>query len=184
MLILLNNGAVIHPVARQSQSDPPSVFDQIGAIADRVRKPTERAWIPVPANSVFHGGVTLHTAQLLINQFFVRMKSGLVIRRKIRAYLTRFSVLLLHMNIPPAYAWHSQWARNGRRVPFSICQLKFDIGHRRRRSRFNTRSTLSDFRAMTNDKSQMENGKCFSIPIWRFTDCAPRAARRPLPPPL
>src|SRR5262245_10063008 len=113
MLILANPGAVIHPVARQCQSDAPSVFNQIGTVADRIRKSTERTWIPVPANHVLHGGVALHTTQFLINQFFVRMKSGRVKRRMVRARLTRFSFLPIHMNTPPAYAWYSQWARNG-----------------------------------------------------------------------
>jgi hypothetical protein len=74
-LILVNTGAVIHLVARQCQSDAPSVFDQIGTIADRIRKAAEWTWIPVPANDILHGGVALHTTQFLINQFFVRMKS-------------------------------------------------------------------------------------------------------------
>ena len=57
----------------------PLVFDQIRTVADRIRKPAEWTWIPVPTNDVLYRGVALHTAQFLVNQFFVRMKSGRVI---------------------------------------------------------------------------------------------------------
>src|SRR5262245_26443698 len=61
-------------------------------------------------------------------------------------------------------------SRNGQRVPFSIFHLRFDIGHCRRRPRFNVQCSLSYFRAMTNVKSHMANGKCLSFLISRFTD--------------
>src|SRR5262245_550874 len=46
-------------------------------------------------------------------------------------------------------------SRNGRRIPFFIRHLRFDIGHCRRRSRFNARLTSGDFRAMPNVKFQL-----------------------------
>jgi hypothetical protein len=78
-----------------------SIFNQIGTIADRVRKSAERTWISVPANDVFHAGVALHATQLLINQIFGPLKPRGVMQRKIRVRLSLFSALLIHKLTPP-----------------------------------------------------------------------------------
>jgi len=78
-----------------------SIFNQIGTIADRVRKPAEWTWISVPANDVLHTGVALHATQFLINQFFGLMKPRGAMRRKIRVRLSLFFALLIHKLTPP-----------------------------------------------------------------------------------
>jgi len=61
-------------------------------------------------------------------------------------------------------------SRNWRRVPFSIFQLRFDIWHCPEIAQCSLSIESGSPLSMSNIKSQLENGKCFSFTGSRSTD--------------
>src|SRR5262249_23930017 len=61
-------------------------------------------------------------------------------------------------------------SRNWRRAQFSIFQLRFDIWHCPEIAQCSLGIESGSPLAMSNIKSQLENGKCFSFTVSRSTD--------------